>query len=251
MEKFKNVVIVGATSAIAHHCSRYLIKYGTSQFVLIGRNDQRINDVADDLRCRNGNIRVYTYVIEDFLNPESIQKLVDHVCKKVPPDLVLIAQGTSLPENSVLQKDLVEMKKSLEINVISPLLFSNAFTEYFAKTGHGTLAIFGSVAGDRGRQSNYIYGSAKGCIDTFAAGLRHRFFHSNIKICLVKPGPTYSPLTMNLPIKNNIASTDDTAICIVKGLLQKKKIIYSPRKWRYIMTIIRNIPDFLFGYMRI
>lgn len=250
MKTPKTVAIVGATSTIAHGYARLLLKDDVGKIILVGRNPSKLADVASDLSCRKESVTIETKALDDFCSPGEIAAAVNDICVKTVPDLVLIAQGSSLPENAELQQDLPKLKASLELNAVSPLLFAESFATHLAKAGHGTLAVIGSVAGDRGRQSNYIYGAAKGCIEIYLEGLRHRFFASSIKICLIKPGPTVSPLTAGMD-SGKLATVEETAGAIAKGLKKGKKVIYAPGKWALIMLIIRNIPDFIFGHLKI
>ena len=111
-----------------------------------------------------------------------------------PVDLVLIAHGW-LSDQQSCQDDLALCRESLEVNAVSPVLFAEAFARHFAKANHGTIAFLGSVAGDRGRKVNYTYGASKGFVARYAEGMQHRFAGSGVKIVLIKPGPTDTPMT--------------------------------------------------------
>lgn len=116
----------------------------------------------------------------------------------------------------------------------------------------GTIIIIGSVAGDRGRKSNYVYGSAKSLIEKYTQGLQHRFARTKLKIILVKPGPTETPMTAHLTArKDKMTPVEEVAKSIVHQAKKSKRVIYVPKKWGAIMFVIRNLPYFVFSKMNI
>lgn len=244
------IVIVGATSTIAEMCAREWIARPHTELILVGRNAQRLDAIAQDLGVRNRGNPVRT-MVTDFRDPLAIKSFVDGVCAERTPDLVLIAHGT-LPEQVDCQDDLVACKEALEVNAISPALFAEAFAGHMDRADKGTLALIGSVAGDRGRQSNYIYGAAKGLLSRYAQGLQHRFHGRKVKVVLIKPGPTETRMTAGLKHQvGKLADAADVAADIVDGIAKGRATIYTPRKWALIMMVIRHIPDFIFGRWRI
>jgi len=118
--------------------------------------------------------------------------------------------------------------------------------------GCGHIAVIGSVAGDRGRKSNYAYGAAKGLVETYLQGMQHRFARRSIKITLVKPGPTQTPMTAHLQSAGvKLAPVEKVAADIVAGIESGKPVVYTPAKWALIMAVIRNLPRFIFNRMDI
>jgi len=187
----------------------------------------------------------------NFIDPVAIQQLVDGIVADGAVHTVLIAHG-SLPDQAVCQQDLTVCREALTVNGISPVLFAEAFASHMQKVNHGTLAIIGSVAGDRGRKSNYVYGAAKGLITRYAQGLQHRLAGTGVKVVLIKPGPTDTPMTAHLkPQGGGLANVEDVAMLIVKAINQGKPIIYVPTKWALIMMIIRHLPYFIFNRVNI
>jgi len=143
----------------------------------------------------------------------------------------------------------------LEVNAISPVLYAEAFAKHMGRLNHGTLAVIGSVAGDRGRRSNYIYGAAKGMVTRYVQGLQHRFAGitgNRVKVVLIKPGPTDTPMTAQFKAKGmKLASVEEVSAGIVAGIAGGKSVVYVPGKWRLIMTIIQHIPAFVFNKLNI
>ena len=250
MNNKKRIVIIGATSAIAEHCARLWLAEQPVDLTLVGRDTQRIELVATDLKVRSpqSEIRV---IQAEFLNPQAINATVGDIVKSGRIDIVLIAHG-SLPEQTECQNDLQSCRDALEINGVSPALYAEAFAKEMGKANHGTIALIGSVAGDRGRKSNYVYGAAKGLVTRYAQGLQHRFAGSEVKAVLIKPGPTDTPMAAHLKGKGaKLAPVEGVAKQIVEGVEAGKTVIYAPGKWWLIMMIIRHIPSIFFNKMDI
>lgn len=246
----KKIVIVGATSAIAEHCARWWVTESPKDLVLLGRDQGKTERVAQDLRVRSPESTVTTHTV-DFLNPLRIRAWVNQVMADGIPATVLIAHG-SLPDQMGCQEDLALCEDALAVNGISPVLFAEAFAGHMQQAGAGTLAIIGSVAGDRGRKSNYVYGAAKGLVTRYAQGLQHRLAIANVKVVLIKPGPTDTPMTAQLKGKGaKLADVGAVARTIVDGIEQGKPVVYVPGKWELIMLIIRHLPRFIFNKMDI
>lgn len=247
----KRIVIVGATSRLAELCARLWVARGAVELVLVGRNLSKLEAIASDLGVRSPQSSISLQVV-DFTNPLEIQVLTDEICtKQGVPDIVLIAHG-SLPDQQSCQTDLEQVAEALNINGLSPALFSEAFANKMQKVGKGTIAIVGSVAGDRGRKSNYVYGAAKGLLNRYAQGMQHRFAGTGVSIVLIKPGPTDTPMTADLKSTGaKLASAEEVAELIVEGVEQGKPEVYAPKKWALIMTVIRHLPKFVFNKMNI
>lgn len=244
------IVIVGATSAMAEHCARLWLQQAPAELVLLGRDQARLQRVAADLTVRSSLSSIEVQVA-DFLDEAAIDATVQQLCAVRVPDVVLIAHGT-LPDQQTCQQDLKATRQALEVNGISPVLFAEAFVTRLQAAGRGTLVMIGSVAGDRGRKSNYVYGAAKGLVTRYAQGLQHRLAGSGVKVVLVKPGPTATPMTAHLAGQGPaLAPVEDVAKAIVEGTAKGKSVIFAPGKWWLIMMIIRHLPAFVFNRMNI
>lgn len=243
-------VIIGATSAMAEQCARRWVLQGQPELVLVGRDLPRCEAVAADLRVRNprATIRVETV---DFHSPQDIAGLVDRLGSSQPVDRVLIAQGW-LPDQAQCEQNLHQVHQALQVNAVSPALFAESFVGHMEKIGQGTIGIIGSVAGDRGRKSNYVYGSAKGLIERYAQGLQHRLAGSRVRVVLIKPGPTSTPMTAHLVQQGaRMASVDDVAEQICRAMDRGVPVVYTPAKWALIMMIIRHLPRMVFNRLDI
>lgn len=246
----EKIVIVGATSSIAEHCARLWVGSGIKELILVGRDGAKLKRVAMDLNVRNPSVQVESKTI-DLLEASVIKTTVDELCQQGAPDIVLIAHG-SLPEQIKCQHDNSLVAHTLEVNGVSPALWAESFAEKFELAGKGTLAVIGSVAGDRARKSNYTYGSAKAMVASYVEGLQHRFAGTNVHVVLIKPGPTDTPMTQSIRGGGlKLASVSDVAKAIVQGVSRGKTTIYVPGKWRLIMAVIKRIPQFFFNKMDI
>jgi len=250
----QHIVIIGATSSIAEHCARHWVTNAGAgnaiKLTLVGRQTEKIRLIANDLTVRNPACTVQT-LTTNFTDPDAITQLVNEVIALGPVDIVLIAHG-SLPDQGICQQDLRANQDTLLVNGISPVLFAEAFAKPMQAANAGTIAIIGSVAGDRGRKSNYVYGSAKGLVTRYAQGLQHRLAATGVRVVLIKPGPTDTPMTARMKQQGaKLASVESVAKGIVAAIQQGKPVAYVPGKWAIIMMIIRHLPGFIFNKMDI
>lgn len=246
----KRIVIIGATSSIAEHCARLWAGNTAVELLLVGRDLKKLERVAADLRVRSPQSTIES-LTTDFTDAGAIRQLVDGIASAGPVDIVLIAHGT-LPEQAQCQQDVLTCEAALVINGISPVLFAEAFAGHMQVVNKGTLAIIGSVAGDRGRKSNYVYGAAKGLVTRYAQGLQHRLAATDVKVVLIKPGPTDTPMTAHLKLQGGkMASVQSVAEIIVAGISKAAPVVYAPGKWQLIMLVIRHLPRFIFNKMDI
>jgi short-subunit dehydrogenase len=250
MEKKKRIVIIGATSAIAEHCARYWLHEASIDLTLVGRDLTRTERIAADLRVRSPQ-SIVRVMQADFFEPRAIQNTVDVLAAEGNIDIALIAHG-ALPNQDVCQMDLITCHQALEINAISPALYAEALAMHFAKVNHGTLALISSVAGDRGRKSNYVYGAAKGLVTRYAQGLQHRFAKTNVRIVLINPGPTDTPMTAHLKEQGaKLASVEKVALQVVQAIQAGRRVAYVPKQWQWIMGVIRCLPASVFHRLNI
>lgn len=246
----KKIVIIGATSVIAEHCARLWVKNTDVDLTLVVRDKVKTERVAADLQVRSPQ-SIIRILEADFIDPTAIRQLVDGIVAEGAVHTVLIAHG-SLPDQADCQQDLLVCHEALAVNGVSPVQFAEAFAGHMQKANHGTLVIIGSVAGDRGRKSNYVYGAAKGLVTRYAQGLQHRLANTGVKVVLVKPGPTDTPMTADIKQQGGrLASAEEVAEIIVKGANKGLSVVYAPGKWAVIMMIIRHIPSFIFNRMDI
>jgi short-subunit dehydrogenase len=206
--------------------------------------------VAADMQVRSPQSS-FNIVQADFLTPAAIQSFADDIATRGPLDIVLIAHG-SLPNQTDCESNLQTCHDALAINALSPVLYAEAFVNHMARNNHGILVLIGSVAGDRGRKSNYVYGAAKGLVTRYAQGLQHRFAGTGVKVILIKPGPTDTPMTAHLKGQGaKLAPVQEVAQKIVDAVARGRTVAYIPGKWQLIMGVIRHLPSFVFNKMNI
>jgi short-subunit dehydrogenase len=235
------VLIVGATSAIASATARQLAEQG-EQLILAGRKTERLQILAQDLEVRGaGETEVHEFDAGGSFDYLAFAERVwgDGL------DMLLIAHG-SLPEQSEVQDDPDATLVQLGTNADSALAMLAAFSGRFKEQGSGTIAVLSSVAGDRGRQSNYVYGAAKAALSVYTDGLRNRLAGFGVTVLTVKPGFVDSPMTAQFKKGPLWAQPEQIARGILRARGQGGGVLYLPWFWRYIMLVIRLIPDRLF-----
>ncbi|MEX3811295.1 SDR family oxidoreductase [Paraburkholderia sp. BR13439] len=241
----KNIVIIGATSAIASACARAWNGPGVG-FALVARNARRLQETADDLKARGAElVSCHQLDIDDF----GAQELVVQACRAAlgSIDIVLVAPGT-LPDQRECERDAAVAVREFTTNVVSVIALLTRFANIVEEQRSGTLAVIASVAGDRGRPSNYLYGSAKAALATFCEGLNARLKKVGGHVVTIKPGFVATPMTQGLPLpKPLVATPQAVATDIVKAVARHRDVVYTPWFWAGIMLIIRSIPRRIFN----
>ncbi|MBL4868640.1 MAG: SDR family oxidoreductase [Pseudomonadales bacterium] len=244
----KNVLIIGATSAIAHATARLFAQQG-ARLYLVGRNKEKLDINAADLKVF-GAASVFIDII-DLDDTSTHKALIDRSIEKLSSvDVALIAHGT-LADQTETQTSYEKTLAALTTNGLSYISLLTRLANYFEPRQEGTIAVISSVAGDRGRQSNYIYGTAKAAVSTFTQGLRNRLAKSDVNVLTIKPGFVDTPMTADFDKGALWASPDTVAGEIFKAINRGKDIIYTPFFWRYIMIIIKAIPEILFKKLKL
>lgn len=239
----KRVLALGATSAIAEATLRLLAEQGAS-FFLVGRNAEKLAAVRDDLVTRGA--QGATICAIDLDNTEAHPAMLQQALTTLGAiDMALLAQGV-LGDQPEAQRDFRAAHQILHTNFISAVSLINALGNYFESERRGVLVVLSSVAGDRGRQSNYIYGASKGGLNIVLDGLRHRLHGTGVQVLTVKPGFVATPMTAHLPPSPLFAAPAQVAADIVKAIRGRKSVVYTPPFWAAIMFAVRNAPDLLF-----
>jgi len=235
-----NYAIFGATSAIAEATARALIA-PDARFFLVGRQAEKLEKLAADLRVR-GAAHVST-VIYDFSNHSQMIALVDHIAADLGSiDQSLIAFGT-LPDQAHIEQNPAAIEEAIALNFISPAILTQIIANHMQAKCHGLLAVITSVAGDRGRGSNYVYGSAKGGLGIFLAGLRHKLSTSGIEVLDIRPGFVDTPMTRDFPKGPLWAKPEAVGASIAAAMKSRRGgRLYIPWFWAIIMLIIRIVP---------
>ena len=242
----KTAAILGATSALGQAVAKELLHSGAQEqtslhLFLVARNESRMNEVADDLRTRGAKI---TSIVCDLDALDEHSGLVDTL-KGVEDYWFFYG---SLPEQTHAQEVWESTERVMLTNLLSPMSLLTKIANTLEKTGRGSLIVVSSVAGDRGRKSNYIYGTAKGALSLFCQGLRNRLAENSVQVLTVKPGFIDTPMTREIEKKPAIlwSSPDRVARDMVRAHARGRDVLYTPWFWRYIMLIIKLIPERVF-----
>lgn len=240
------VVILGATSAIARAVATRFAQQG-HPVIVAARDVDEAGYIAADLRIRyQVDAAAVAWDAEDF---ESHGAFVEHCVETFGEGLggVVLCSGYMDDQENV-QTDQASARRTFDVNLTGSVSTLELFANLFEERGAGFIAAVSSVAGDRGRQSNYIYGAAKAGLSVYLEGLRNRLYHAGVHVVTIKPGFVDTKMTWGeVPFA---ASPEDAARAIVRAIEKKKNVVYVPWFWRYIMLIIRHIPEFQFKRMR-
>lgn len=243
-----NIIVLGASSAIAEATLRLFAARGDCLY-LFARNEERLNIIASDLRVR-GAKNVYVSV----LNVDDMKACVLDLNKSFEQlgcvDLVLVAYGT-LPDQKACEHSRELTYQVIATNALSTILLLTEIANRLERQQQGLLAVITSVAGDRGRQSNYVYGAAKGMVSIFLQGLQQRLHPAGVGVIDIKPGFVDTPMTKHIPKNVLWVKPEVIADGIVKSLSKKSGVVYFPWFWRYIMILIKIIPTKIFKMMRL
>jgi short-subunit dehydrogenase len=244
----RRVLICGATSAIASEAARCFAASRDLLF-LAARNPDKLSAIADDLRVR-GATRVETAVV-DFNDTTRHQSLIEDCAQRLGGiDAVLIAYGT-LPDQPACQTSFEAARAELETNFLSVASLLTIVGNYCERQRSGAIAVISSVAGDRGRQSNYVYGAAKGAVSIFLQGLRNRLHPNNVRVITIKPGFVDTPMTAGFAKNFLWADAATVGRGVYRAMSKGPDIAYLPWFWRPIMFLIRLVPERLFKRLRL
>lgn len=237
------IVVIGATSGIAQECCQQWAKRG-DQLFLVARHTERLNTLAQDIAVRSGQScgQFVMDVTAESLFSECVaqaKQFLGHI------DIVLLAHGV-LPDQANCEASFQAFNQQFQINALSVMDLCLLFANEFEQQGHGDIAVISSVAGDRGRQSNYAYGAAKAAVSTFLQGLGNRMHKKGVNVLTIKPGFVDTPMIADMKKGFLVANAKPVAKAIVQAIDKKKAILYVPWFWWGIMKIIKSIPERIF-----
>ena len=243
-----NVLIIGATSAIAQEVAKHFAAAGDDLF-LVGRSPEKLATVAEDLQVR-GARRVETFVLDvnDFSRHREMLNAAEETLG--PLDVVIVAHGI-MPDQKAMEQDVDLALDMYKTNFLSVVSLLTPIANEFETRGRGTIAVISSVAGDRGRQSNYVYGASKAALTAFTSGLRNRLSKAGVNVITVKPGPVDTPMTAHMRKGLLMASPEKVGRDIYQAILKGKDVVYTPWFWRWIMCVIVHIPERIFKRMNL
>lgn len=245
----KRILILGATSAIATACAREWAGEG-AHFFLVGRDPERLAGVAADLVAR-GAQAAHTHALDLTDCAAHPAMLQGCLAALGGIDLALVAHGT-LPDQAACERDPALALREFASNGTSVIALLTLLANQFEAQRSGTIGVITSVAGDRGRPSNYVYGSAKAAVAAFCEGLRARLHKSGVHVVDIKPGFVATPMTRGLPLPGPlVAQPEAVARRIVAGMNRRVPVLYAPAFWAPIMLVIRSIPRFAFNRMKL
>jgi short-subunit dehydrogenase len=242
------LLIIGATSAIAEAVARKYAARGASLY-LLARNPARTQAIAQDLSVRGAaEVRTGVLDVSDFAAHATALETAWTAFGGF--DVALIAHGT-LPDQARCDTDTDLALREFAVNGTATIALANRIAQKLEAQGSGTLAVISSVAGDRGRASNYLYGSAKAAVSTYASGLRQRLNARGINVLTIKPGFVDTPMTASFKKGALWAKPDQVARGIVRAIDKRCGVVYLPWFWWGIMAVIRGIPESMFRRIKL
>jgi short-subunit dehydrogenase len=244
----KKILIIGATSAIAENAARIWAKAGCSLF-LVARSQERLDVISRDLIVR-GAVSVDQFCMDLMQFDQQDVMLNAAYAFLGEIDVALIAHGT-LSNQAACESSPQLTLQEISVNALSVISLLTLLANRFEQRKSGMIAVISSVAGDRGRQSNYVYGSAKAMVSAFTSGLRQRLAKSNVRVLTVKPGFVDTPMTKDFRKGPLWAKPQTVASQIVQACNSKGGILYTPRFWSVIMAIIKLIPETVFTKLKL
>jgi hypothetical protein len=244
-----SVLVVGATSGIAQAVARRYAERGARLF-LAARSAGKLETVAADLRAR-GAAAVDTFVM-DAADPAQLALMQQAAWSALGAvQVALIAYGT-LPDRERAAENTDYLIREFRLNAESVLVCLAGLAQRFQAQGAGVIAVIGSVAGDRGRASNYLYGAAKAAIHAFASGLRAQLYRQGVHVVTIKPGFVATQMTAHLHLPERLtAHPDAVAARIVAAVDRRRAVVYVPGFWRLIMLVVRMLPETIFMRLKL
>jgi short-subunit dehydrogenase len=244
----RRVLVLGATSAIAQHAARRFAADGDALF-LVGRRGDRLATIADDLRVR-GASRIETRAC-DLDRLEVHGELVALAEESLGGlDIALLAHGT-LPDQKACEADFAKAHAALLNNFLSPTSLLTHLANVFERRRAGCIAVITSVAGDRARGSNYVYGTAKGAVTLFLQGLRSRLFEAGVAVVTIKPGWVDTPMTAHMKKNPLFASAASVGGGVYRAIVARRDVVHLPWFWRGIMWVFNSVPEALFKRLKL
>jgi decaprenylphospho-beta-D-erythro-pentofuranosid-2-ulose 2-reductase len=244
----QKVLIIGAASAIAEATARVYASRGAKLF-LVARNGQRLQDLAADLKVRGASdVASATLDVNNTAQHASVLEQAWAFLQS--PDVVLLAHGT-LPSQPACEASEETALAEFATNATSTLALLTPIANRMEAQQQGTIAVISSVAGDRGRASNYLYGSAKAAVSAFLSGLRQRLNNKGVNVLTIKPGFVDTPMTRDFKKGALWAKPESVARGIVRAVDRRKAVVYLPWFWSIIMLIIKHVPEFVFKRIKL
>lgn len=240
------VLILGATSDMGYAIAKKFAAEGYD-IQLAARKPESLQAFQSDLQIRSGRqCSVHAFDALDFNSHASFYNSLSP-----KPDISICVVGY-MNENEKVIQEWNETLKTISTNYTGAVSVLNLIAADYARQGKGTIVGISSVAGNRGRQSNYIYGSAKAGFTAYLSGLRNAMFKRGVHVMTVLPGFVYTKMTEHLQLPKPLtAQPSDVATVIYHGVLKKSNIVYVKWFWRWIMLIITSIPEAIFKKLKL
>lgn len=240
IQQYKNIVLVGSTSEIGSAILKELKLSSEANVYYVGRTRPESQVIVEHKGCSK-------FIYCDFEDVNGSKQAINKLIKTNEIDLLILAAGYLPDENSeFILKNII---KSSTINTISPALFLVAVAEKMMRSGGGDILVVSSVSSIRPRIRNFTYGSSKAAIDFFSIGLANKLLKAGVFVCILRPGYVHTKMTFKFKPAPFSITPEEVGKITADGLHRRKRIIYAPKKLRYIMKIIAVLPRFVFKFI--
>lgn len=239
----QHIVIIGATSGIAEACARRWSAQ-PAHFFLVARNAARLENIKSDLVARGARADSYVLDVNDVSACSAMVEAAQRALSRI--DLVLIAHG-ALSDQKACETSAALAVADVLTNGTSVIALLTDFANVLEAQRSGTLAVISSVAGERGRPTNYVYGAAKAMVTAFCEGLRARMYKVGVHVLVIKPGFVATPMTAHLQLPPLLTASPETAAADIDAAVRRRSdVVFTRWFWRWIMLVIRSIPTAIF-----
>ena len=239
-------LILGAASDMAIAIAEKFASKGYN-IQLAARNVTRLGPLQSDLAIKySSRVSIHEF---DALAYDTHKSFFEELEPK--PDVTICVFGL-LGENEKAVDDWTQASTIIQTNYTGAVSILNIVASYYASRHEGVIAGISSVAGERGRQSNYLYGSAKAGFTAYLSGLRNSLYHKGVHVATIQPGFVYTKMTENIALPKLLtARTEEVAEAVYEAVREKRNVVFVKWFWRYIMMIIKNIPEFIFKKLKL
>lgn len=234
-------VLFGATKGIGRALARQLVERGDT-VCLLGRNLTDLNRSARDLQLRSGIEQPPSTLLCDLSKPQMFAAAIDSAIVALGGLDTVVVTAASFQTQEILEKDPDKARELVTLDLANTIGFCEHARQRLLKAGGGTLCVFSSVAGERGRTPIVIYGAAKAGLSAYLEGLDHRFHHQGLRTICVKPGFVHTSMTADLEPPPFSGKPNPVARRVLRAIDRSQPVVYAPPIWRWVMLVVRHLP---------
>ncbi|MBL8684536.1 MAG: SDR family NAD(P)-dependent oxidoreductase [Myxococcales bacterium] len=234
-------VLLGATTGMGRAIARKLASRGEALF-LLGLDEEDLAKSAADLSARNPSLAPVRFAVCDLEKPETFAPALDAASEALGGFDTVIVTAAMFATQDALEDDIELARRLVTVNYANTVVFCEHARKRLLARGGGKLVVFSSVAGERGRKPVAIYGSSKAGISAYLEALDHKFYSEGLRVLCVKPGFVRTGMTAGLKAPPFAGEPEDVADTVISAMDRDESVVYAPRVWSAVMTVIRALP---------